>query len=651
MINRLVDQRYEVVEKVGESSLFSVYKARERTTNRVVALKSVLPPYATDATFLQALREGVVASTNLNHPNITHFYEQGEDEGVPFLIVEYVRGINLKERIRRIAPFTLSVATEFACAITEALHYAHSVGQVHGDLRPQNIIISPEGAVKVTDFGVQRAIARSPQAQAETLLRAAPYHAPELSTTSPGTVSGDLYALGAILYEMLTGTPLYAGDTPEAIADQHAFSAIPSPRVVNPGVPRSLEGIILKCLQKRPDQRYRAAAELLNDLKAVRDALRFGKPLSWSPIDNEKAQAAPVAPTPPASAVPAPSAPAPAERVAPVLEPVADVAASSQSIAMPANANRLRADSERVSIYLRVAIATVTVIILATLIGFVGLWSSMWVVPKALPVPQMVGKPIEAVRQMAQTMKVHLIEHPEYSDRPRGIVYKTDPNVGGQTRQNLVINVWYSKGPTYVDVPNVVGLEKEEAQQKLKDAGLSVGKIMPDYSQTVASNHVISQDVSFKKRVLHDTPVGLIVSDGPKPDFASPDTTPSSPGNEASTDSSNETANPDANASGNNDTPNVTNETTPPPPTDEPHTFKRTISIPSDKLGQRQVKIAYVDSLGTPQTIIDESHNEGDKIPVEFLYYGKNITLIISYNDREVFRKTFDPQTQKERIR
>src|SRR5262249_53768078 len=154
------------------------------------------------------------------------FYEYGEENGAPYAVVDYVRGINLKERIRRIAPFTLSVAVDFAVAIGEALHYAHTVGQTHGDLRPQNVVISPEGTLKVTDFGLQAAIARSPQAQQEILLRAAPYHAPELSTKQPGTVAGDLYALGAILYEMLTGTPLYAGDSIEAIADQHAFSPI-----------------------------------------------------------------------------------------------------------------------------------------------------------------------------------------------------------------------------------------------------------------------------------------------------------------------------------------------------------------------------------------------------------------------------------------
>src|SRR5262249_37094500 len=155
---------YEVLEKVGDSPFFAVYKARDRVSNRIVALKVVQPPYASDQGFLEALKAGSATTANLSHANITAVQEFGIEDGTPYVITEFVRGINLKERIRRIAPFTLSVAVDFACAITEALNYAHSLGQPHGDLRPQNIIISPEGAVKVTDFGVQRAIARSPQA-------------------------------------------------------------------------------------------------------------------------------------------------------------------------------------------------------------------------------------------------------------------------------------------------------------------------------------------------------------------------------------------------------------------------------------------------------------------------------------------------------
>jgi serine/threonine protein kinase/beta-lactam-binding protein with PASTA domain len=638
VINQWVNQRYEVVEKSGEGPLFTVYKAREKGTSRIVALKAVHPVYAAEGEFFGALKAGLEATANLNHPNITVFQEfSTTEDGQPFAVVEFVRGINLKERVRRIAPFTLSVAVDYACAVTEALHYAHTVGQVHGDLRPQNIIISPEGAVKVTDFGVQQAIAVSPQAQQAVLRSSAPYHAPELSMKLPGSVSGDIYALGAILYEMLTGTPVYAADSPEALADQHAFAVIPSPRVINPGVPRAVEGIILKCLQKRPEQRYRAVADLLNDLKAVRDALRFGKSLSWTPLDAA-AVPEPQLSTPVKTPTAAPkTAPAPAPKQP--MEPVASVAASSQAVLMPSR-NRLRAQDERVSLYIKIALGTVTAVILVCLIGLYAIYLSNWALPKPIPIPSLVGKDIDEVRQIVASKKVHLIEHPDYADKPRNIVYRTDIEPGEPIRASRPLNVWYSKGPEYVDVPNLVGMSREEAEQKLTAVGLKVGKISPQYDNKVPVNNVISQDVTFKKRVFHDTPVDMVISDGPKPDENAPvdpilpngDTPPNDPGNSPSSsgDTSGTTTDAGADAS-------------------QSHMYDRSVTLVKDGQGSRRVRVEYKDAQGEHPPVVDETHNEGDVIPVKFDYFGKTITLRIYYENKMVKELTFDPQATRKR--
>lgn len=635
MINQWVNQRYEVVEKIGEGPLFTVYKAREKGTNRIVALKAVQPNYAEEGGFFSALRAGLETTANLNHPNITLFQEfDTAEDGQPYAVVEFVRGINLKERIRRIAPFTLSVAIDYACAVTEALHYAHTVGQVHGDLRPQNIIISPEGAVKVTDFGVQPAIAVSLQAQQAVLRTSAPYHAPELSMKLPGSVSGDIYALGAILYEMLTGTPLYSADSPEGLADQHAFAEIPSPRAINPGVPRAVEGTILKCLQKKPEQRYRTVAEVLNDLKSVRDALRFGKSLSWTPIDTPAAPVASAAPTVKSSApvktpVAAPQ-PAPTPPPAQPLEPVASAAASSQAVPMPSR-NRLRAQDERVSLYIKIALGTVTAIILVCIIGIYSIYLTNWAVPKPVSIPVIVGKDIEEVRQIVSNKKVKLIEHSEYTSKPRNIVYRTDLEAGASLRAGRPLNVWYSKGPEYVDVPNLVGMTREDAEQKLVASGLKVGRISPQYDKKVAANKVISQDVTYKKRVFHDTPVDLVISDGPKPDENVP-------------------SEPDPNESGasaGNDSPSTAVENG--AEADQTHSYDRSITLVKDGQGSRRVRVEYKDSQGEHPPVVDEMHNEGDVIPLKFDYFGKKISLRIYYDDKLVKEVSFDPQATRRR--
>ena len=604
-MNQLVGQRYEVMEKVGESPLFTVYKARDRAANRVVAIKAITPTAATDTPFLDGLKSGLQAAALLDHPNITHFQEAGQEGETPYLVTEFVRGINLKERIRRIAPFTLSVAVDFAVALGEALHYAHSLGQAHGDLRPQNIVISPEGTLKITDFGIQRAVLRSPQIQRSIAMRSAPYHAPELSTTQPGTVPGDLYAVGAILYEMLTGTPVYSGDTPEAIADQHAFANIPTPRAINPGVPLAIEGIIVKCLQKRTDTRYRTASELLNDLKAVRDALRFGKSLSWSPIEVEKYSLASERPATPEQVASRQS------------EPIAEVAASSQAIPMPQRTNnRLRARDERVSIYLKAAIAAVFAIIVGCVVVGFGIYSFNWVEPTRRPAPQFVGKDIEAVRKLTNELKVKLNEHGDYLDKPRNIVYRTDKDPGSQLRPGLLLNVWYSKGPNYVEVPKLIGLTQEEAEQKLKDAGLTVGKVKAINSDSVERGRVVKQD--DVKRVQHDTAINFVVSDGAEIKVTD---TPPPP-------------EPDPNVPILGTDPNapVTKPAEDPNHPEETHTYTGRLVVRPDNLGSRQVRIEYADAIGD-HTVVDETYKEGDTIPLSFTYFGRKIKIRVYYNN------------------
>ncbi len=634
MLNQIINQRYEIVEKIAESSLFIVFKGRDRVANRVVVLKSLQTAYAGDTALVEGLQAGFGAAENLSQPNIAPALEQGVDSGRPYFVTEFVRGINLKERVRRIAPFTLSVAVDFACAIGEALHFAHSIGQVHGNLRPQDIIISPEGQVKVTDFGVQKGVARSPKAQRDSLQTSAPYHAPELSTTHPGTPAGDVYALGAILYEMLTGTPPYSGDTPDAIADKHAFSEIPSPRTINPGVPRSVEGIVVKCLQKKPDDRYRTIADLLNDLKSVRDALRFGKPLSWTPIDIDSARQAPVRPATPLPQV------IEAPRPARVPEPVAAVAASSEVLLpMPAE-NRLRRADDRISIYIKAALVCVTVIIFAALIGMVGVWS-LWVVPPSTPAPELVGRSIDKVREIAKSAGAELREHGEYSEKKLNIVYRTDLEKGTTLRPKQVINVWFSKGSGYANVPNVTKLTRDEAEKKLKEAGLTVGTVTPTNSETVLPGYIVSQNVSPKKRVLHDSVVSLTVSDGPKMAYADP--------NQEANATTRDDSNPDTNETALANPDRVQNEHG--SPDDGPKTCKRSLSIPRDGQGVRQVRVEFADARGT-QTPVDEPHNEGDSIPIQFDYYGKTVTLTVYYDSEKKKEFTFDPQkSRRQRLR
>lgn len=637
MINQLLGQRYEILEKVGEGPLFTTFKARDNAMNRVVAVKTLSSRFADEPNLIQALRPALTETVALNHTGLTRFYEYREDKEANYYVSEFVRGIDLKERIRRIAPFTLSLAVDFGCSMAEALQYAHSSGQVHGDLRPQNIIISPEGVLKISGFGVQKAVSKSTSAQLALLEFSAPYHAPEVSTTSAGTASGDLYAVGAILYEMLTGTTVYAGAQPDEQADSHAFSPIPTAHTINPAVPRSVDAILTRCLQKRPEDRYSSMTDLLSDLKSVRDSLRFGKPISVPVNDVNRAPVNPSAVGAVVTGTYQSGAGTRSDRPnrAPNTETSSNVGYEK---------NRLRAQDERVSVYIKVAIATVTsLIVVCCLVGY-GIYLSHWIVPPPVTVPPIVGQSIDDVRKMAAEKKIKLIEHAEYNDNPRGIVYQTDQDKDSKLRAMHAVNIWYSRGPEYVNVPNVVNLSREDAEQKLKDAGLKVGRVTPEYNDKTPENIVISQDVTSKKRVFHDTVVSLAVSNGPNPD-THPAGTEANPKDPNTTRSDTDAGTADT---GNQNEPRPGDNTNNADgATSDSHTFSRYISINRDGRGRRRVRVEYLDGTGSHPPVIDEGHDEGDKILIKFDYTGTTITLRVYYDDVLKSNWNLNPEATK----
>jgi serine/threonine-protein kinase len=295
---RVLAGRYEVLEALGTGPLLAAFRARDRALNRIVVVKTLLPALESGeraVVLANRVRAGLSGVVSLSHANVTRVYDVGRDDapendGPTFLAEEYVRGIDLKERIRRVAPFSLTASVDVAVAIAEALEYAHARGVVHGDLRPQNVLIGPEGQIKVSNFGLSSALALL--ADPATLLAVVPYTAPEVAESRTASAPGDLYALGVVLYEMLVGDLPYRGESPAEIARRHASDPVPAPRVLNPGVPRALDGLVQKALAKRPDERYGSASALLADLRILRDALRQGASLSWSPLDAAAASAA-----------------------------------------------------------------------------------------------------------------------------------------------------------------------------------------------------------------------------------------------------------------------------------------------------------------------------------------------------------------------
>ena len=267
MINEgmLIGERYEILGLIGSGGMADVYKARDSKLNRLVAVKVLRQEFRMDKTFVSKFQKEAQAAAGLSHPNIVSVYDVGEDENANFIVMELVEGITLKDYIKRKKKLSVREATSIAIQVSLGLEAAHKCGLVHRDVKPQNIMISTDGKVKLSDFGIARAA--SSNTISSNVMGSVHYSSPEQVRGGFANAQSDIYSLGITLYEMVTGRVPFDGDTSVAIAIKHLQEEIIPPNKYVPDLPYSLNQIILKCTQKSVDRRYASMADLIMDLK------------------------------------------------------------------------------------------------------------------------------------------------------------------------------------------------------------------------------------------------------------------------------------------------------------------------------------------------------------------------------------------------
>jgi len=507
-----INPRYELLEEASgpDTPPYRFSKARDREEGRVVSVQ-VVPAGLLTAAALADFEAAVREAQALDHPGILRVFEQGtaEDTGEPYVVREQLRGITLAERIRRIAPFSLTVATDFALAVAEALASAHRDGVAHGDLRAIHVLFSPEGQIKVADFcyGAVVAARTDDPALAAFLL-------PEGGPNPAPSFGGDLYALGALLYEMLTGVPPLAGGI-----------RVTSPRDVNPNIPPALDGIVQKALHSDPASRYRSAATLVSDLQAVRDALRSGKSLDWSPLTNRV----------PASDKPerTPRPPAPlrgteATLIAPVPNGVLDEdhpEEPSEEWDEPNEDTKGRKKSRmrerKPASPLGVLLGVLVVLTMLAVIGLSWYAGKMFTeVPNDIQVPNLVGKTFDDAKRIAAQQHFTLVESQDsdYSDSmPENQIYAQDPLPGRTIKADKEVNVHRSLGPRLLVVPVLVGTTQEYAANALSTASLPLGAVTQEYSDKVQNGIVLKQSPEGGTKVARNTAINFAISKGRQP--------------------------------------------------------------------------------------------------------------------------------------
>ncbi|MGI9586261.1 MAG: Stk1 family PASTA domain-containing Ser/Thr kinase [Acidimicrobiia bacterium] len=486
MEERVLADRYRVVKHLARGGMADVYEAEDTLLNRSVAVKILHANFASDEAFVARFRREAQAAANLSHPNIVAIYDWGKDAGTYFMVMELIRGRTLREILKTEGAILPRRAAEISAEAAAALSIAHQHGVYHRDIKPGNIMITAEGAVKVTDFGIARALDDSEElTRTGAVIGTATYFSPEQAQGLPADDRSDVYALGIVLYEMLAGKPPFTGESPVAVAYQHVSEPAVSPDEVNPEAPRELAAIAEHAIQKDPAARYQTAEEFRADL------VRY---LTGS----EPHAAAAVMAAAATSVIASPSGVAPPPPVAP----------ATQTFDAPAE--------DRSSASYWVAVGALIVVLLVGLFLLFQLLSGGDEATSTVEIPDLTGLPAQDAFEELQNLdlKVRAIE--ETSDEvAAGLVIRTDPPAGEEVEVQSFVDVVVSLGAEQFGVPNVINENVDVARALITAQGFTVGAVEYQLTEDVDKNIVIAQNPEGGTNAAPGTPVNMIVSGGP----------------------------------------------------------------------------------------------------------------------------------------
>jgi beta-lactam-binding protein with PASTA domain/tRNA A-37 threonylcarbamoyl transferase component Bud32 len=473
VIGRILDGKYEVTGPLSEGGMARVYTGRRLADGRRVAIKVLREQYAHDREFVARFEREAQAVTRLSHPHMVQVYDYARDGDVHFIVMEFVEGEDLKTLLRRLGALPEARAREIGAQVCEALAYAHDRGIVHRDIKPQNILLASDGEVKVTDFGIARALASSAITETGTVLGSVQYLSPEQARGLGVGRSADLYSLGVVLYEAVTGGLPFDGDTPITIALKHVHEFPTVPR--RDGAPVSLETerIIMKALAKDPQDRYQSAADMREDL--------IGMTARWREEPPPAVEDTAVVPRRPWALEEVPQAP-----------------------------------GQRIL----VALLAVAVVMLAVLVGGSVGWQALKAylnVPE-VAVPDFVGKSLADAQSLARKdhLNVQVVQQSYSRTVPAGFVLGQDQAATKPVKRDRVIGLTTSLGPEMVTVPDVRRRSLTDARFTIEQARLAVGEVQEAYDATVPPGVILAQDPAPGASLERGTAVYLRVSKGPE---------------------------------------------------------------------------------------------------------------------------------------
>lgn len=518
LIGRLIDQRYRVTRRLARGGMATVYVAQDERLERPVALKVMHPHLAESDAFVERFHREARAAARIVHPGVVSVFDQGVVSGQGFLVMELIDGTNLRALLNAQGAFTIPQALRYTTDILEALRAAHRMGVIHRDIKPENILVPTDGPAKVADFGLARAVSEGSTSATGNMLGTVAYIAPEIALTTEANARSDLYSVGIMLYEMLTGAVPWADESPLQIASHHVSEDVPSPSANLPWIPREIDDLVAALTARNPANRCadasdaldlvaRAAASIPSDIANRRAEVAHEDSRSGSETTALNTE---VMPTQLTQAMPAPAVTT--ATALPTATAVTTVHTSTPT--ETPSAGELPAKMSTRAILL--AVIAFLLIVAASFGG--SWWWTEYGPGSYLTMPTTTGRDLADVQADLGAIGLASSVEEEFSDDVQsGIVTHSDPDGGSSVHKSTNVQLYVSKGIDMKDVPNVVGKGQDEASRTLADAGLALGAVTDAYSEEVPPGQVISQSVAAGTSLAHDSTVDVVLSKGREP--------------------------------------------------------------------------------------------------------------------------------------
>ena len=505
LTGELIDNRYLLQRQIASGGMATIYAGLDTRLDRPVAVKIMHAHLANDEAFVSRFIKEAKATAALSHPNIVSIQDQGWNEGGPpavFLVMELVEGSTLRDYLNENGSLTVEQTLQLITPVLSALSAAHRIGIIHRDIKPENILISKDGRIKVADFGLARNIAmgQTMTAESSVVLGSVSYLSPEQVQRGVADARSDIYAIGIVLFEMLTGDKPYSGETPIQIAYRHVNDRIPNIQTINSAIPASVAELVYEVTAPNPDQRPKDAEELLSKLKEIQAKIdpkrrQMSLELDLPPVVSKKSKRGKVSVT---------------SAFGGIKEKTSQLISSKpNNISKPEDS--IRTKKRKVSRRVRRNRIIALFLLLAILFGGYKVLNA-----NKISVPSLVGMSQSEAKSSLKNLglSIQVVEEVFSEDVPKGKIIATKPGGGGKVSPAGTVGLIVSKGQERIVIPILNGLTPDIASGKIADLGLSVGQVNESFDMKVAAGFVIGTDPKDGSEVRRKSIVNLIVSKG-----------------------------------------------------------------------------------------------------------------------------------------